>query len=176
MGKYGRRAAVCQKSERMSRGDERDVILFSVAFGPDAEGKLSMNFGPLNRDGGWKRLNVAVSRARCEMVVFSVMTADQINLRRTKAKGVESLKYFMEFAQNGKLRETTDRMKQSKIRGSKQNLPGTCRCWIRVSVKCRPFKIQSGYRSDQSGSSGRISARNYDGRRFLLSVGKYERP
>ena len=86
------------------QGDERDVILFSVAFGPDAEGKLSMNFGPLNRDGGWKRLNVAVSRARCEMVVFSVMTADQINLRRTKAKGVESLKYFMEFAQNGKLR------------------------------------------------------------------------
>ena len=43
------------------QGDERDVILFSVAFGPDAEGKLSMNFGPLNRDGGWKRLNVAVS-------------------------------------------------------------------------------------------------------------------
>ena len=52
------------------QGDERDVILFSVAFGPDAEGKLSMNFGPLNRDGGWKRLNVAVSRARCEWWCF----------------------------------------------------------------------------------------------------------
>ena len=46
------------------QGDERDVILFSVGYGPDKEGKVSMNFGPVNRDGGWRRLNVAISRAR----------------------------------------------------------------------------------------------------------------
>lgn len=86
------------------QGDERDVILFSVAFGPDEEGKLSLNFGPLNKEGGWKRLNVAVSRARSEMVVFSTMTADMIDLKRTKAKGVESLKNFLEFAQKGSLK------------------------------------------------------------------------
>lgn len=86
------------------QGDERDVILFSVAFGPDSEGKLSLNFGPLNKDGGWKRLNVAVSRARLEMVVFTTMTADMIDLKRTKSKGVESLKKFLEFAEKGRLR------------------------------------------------------------------------
>lgn len=86
------------------QGDERDVILFSVAFGPDAEGKMSMNFGPLNREGGWKRLNVAVSRARSEMMVFSVMSADQINLKRTRAKGVESLRAFLEFAEKGEIK------------------------------------------------------------------------
>ena len=85
------------------QGDERDVILFSIAFGPDAEGKLSLNFGPLNKDGGWKRLNVAVSRARSEMVVFTTMTADMIDLKRTKSKGVESLKNFLEFAEKGRL-------------------------------------------------------------------------
>ncbi len=85
------------------QGDERDVILFSVAFGPDAEGKLSLNFGPLNKDGGWKRLNVAVSRARSEMIVFTTMTADMIDLRRTKSKGVEALKDFLEFAEKGRL-------------------------------------------------------------------------
>ena len=85
------------------QGDERDVILFSVAFGPDEEGKLSLNFGPLNKEGGWKRLNVAVSRARSEMVVYSIMTADMINLKRTKSKGVEALKDFLAYAQNGKL-------------------------------------------------------------------------
>lgn len=85
------------------QGDERDVILFSIAFGPDADGKLSLNFGPLNKDGGWKRLNVAVSRARLEMMVFTVMTADMIDLRRTKSKGVEALKDFLEFAQKGRL-------------------------------------------------------------------------
>lgn len=50
------------------QGDERDVILFSVCYGPDMDGRISMNFGPLNREGGWRRLNVAVSRgwAKCE--------------------------------------------------------------------------------------------------------------
>lgn len=85
------------------QGDERDIILFSIAFGPDAEGKLSLNFGPLNKEGGWKRLNVAVSRARYEMVVFTTMTSDMIDLRRTKSKGVEALKDFLEFAQKGRL-------------------------------------------------------------------------
>lgn len=85
------------------QGDERDVILFSIAFGPDAEGRLSLNFGPLNKEGGWKRLNVAVSRARAEMVVFTTMTYDMIDLKRTKSKGVESLKDFLEFAQKGRL-------------------------------------------------------------------------
>ena len=85
------------------QGDERDVILFSIAFGPDAEGRLSLNFGPLNKEGGWKRLNVAVSRARTEMVVFTAMTADMIDLKRTKSKGVEALKDFLEFAQKGRL-------------------------------------------------------------------------
>lgn len=85
------------------QGDERDIILFSVAFGPNAEGKMSLNFGPLNKNGGWKRLNVAVSRARSEMVVFTSMAADMINLKRTKAKGVEALRDFLEFAQKGQL-------------------------------------------------------------------------
>ncbi len=85
------------------QGDERDVILFSVAYGPDEEGRLSMNFGPLNKEGGWKRLNVAVSRARMEMIVFSSMTADMIDLNRTKARGVEGLQRFLAFAEKGKL-------------------------------------------------------------------------
>ena len=85
------------------QGDERDVILFSVGFGPDEEGKLSLNFGPLNKEGGWKRLNVAVSRARSEMVVFSSMTPEMIDLNRTKAKGVEGLRAFLEFAGKGRL-------------------------------------------------------------------------
>lgn len=96
----GEEALIVKNLENV-QGDERDVILFSVAFGPDGEGKLSLNFGPLNREGGWKRLNVAVSRARWEMVVFTVMTADMIDLRRTKARGVEALKDFLEYALKG---------------------------------------------------------------------------
>ncbi len=85
------------------QGDERDVILFSVGYGADKMGRVSMNFGPLNRDGGWRRLNVAVSRARYEMKVFSTLTPDQIDLNRSSAQGVAGLKAFLEYAQNGRL-------------------------------------------------------------------------
>ena len=83
------------------QGDERDVILFSVGYGPDKEGKLSMNFGPLNKIGGERRLNVAVSRARYEMKVFSTLRPEQIDERRTQAEGVLGLKQFLRFAEHG---------------------------------------------------------------------------
>jgi len=85
------------------QGDERDIILFSIGYGADEEGKLSMNFGPLNREGGWRRLNVAVTRARYEMKVFSSLKADQIDLNRTQAEGVKGLKGFLNFAEKGLL-------------------------------------------------------------------------
>lgn len=83
------------------QGDERDVILFSIGYGPDKNGRVSMNFGPINQDGGWRRLNVAVSRARYEMIVYSVLRPDQIDLSRTRAVGVAELKSFLEFAERG---------------------------------------------------------------------------
>ena len=85
------------------QGDERDVILFSVGYGPDENGKVSMNFGPLNNVGGERRLNVAVSRARYEMMIFSTLRPEQIDLNRSGAKGVEGLKRFLEFAQTGRV-------------------------------------------------------------------------
>lgn len=89
------------------QGDERDVILFSIGYGPDKEGKVSMNFGPLNNSGGERRLNVAVSRARQEMIVFSTLRAAQVDLRRSKAKGVEGLKHFLEYAETQSLVTST---------------------------------------------------------------------
>ncbi|MCL1895585.1 MAG: DUF3320 domain-containing protein [Clostridiales bacterium] len=83
------------------QGDERDVILFSVGYGPDRSGRVALNFGPLNREGGWRRLNVAVSRARYEMLVFSVLKPEQIDLGRTRADGLAGLKAFLEFADRG---------------------------------------------------------------------------
>ena len=83
------------------QGDERDVILFSMTFGPDAEGKLPMNFGPLNQSGGERRLNVAVTRARQELHVVASITEDRIDLTRTKATGAEHLKTFLAYAEHG---------------------------------------------------------------------------
>ncbi|HEX7080064.1 MAG TPA: DUF4011 domain-containing protein [Gammaproteobacteria bacterium] len=83
------------------QGDERDVILFSVTYGPDRSGHVTMNFGPLNREGGERRLNVAMTRARFEMIVFSTMHPDKIDLSRTSARAVADLKHFLEYAERG---------------------------------------------------------------------------
>ncbi len=92
--------AIFVKNLENVQGDERDVILFSVGYGPDQNGKVTMNFGPLNQDGGWKRLNVVVSRSRDEMIVFSTLKPEQIDLSKTTAEGVYGLKRFLEFARN----------------------------------------------------------------------------
>ncbi|WP_084153722.1 DUF4011 domain-containing protein [Simplicispira psychrophila] len=83
------------------QGDERDIMYFSITYGPDIAGTVSMNFGPLNRDGGERRLNVAVTRARHELRVFSSLRGDQMDLSRTQANGVRDLKHFLEFAERG---------------------------------------------------------------------------
>lgn len=88
------------------QGDERDVILFSIGYGPDKDGKVSMNFGPLNNAGGERRLNVAVSRARQEMYIFSTLKSADIDLRRSKACGVEGLKHFLQYAETQTLPST----------------------------------------------------------------------
>ena len=105
---YGSEEPIFVKNLENVQGDERDVILFSIGYGKDSEGKLYMNFGPLNRDGGWRRLNVAVSRARCEMTVFSSITADDISLSKTSSEGVAALKAFLDYAAGKGLADSTE--------------------------------------------------------------------
>ncbi|AXV04978.1 DNA helicase related protein [Euzebya pacifica] len=83
------------------QGDERDVILFSVGYGPDEAGKLTLNFGPLNRETGWRRLNVAITRAKRRVEIFSSFGPGQLDTRGTNARGVHELKRYLEFAQQG---------------------------------------------------------------------------
>lgn len=83
------------------QGDERDIMYFSITYGPDVHGAVSMNFGPMNRAGGERRLNVAITRARHELRVFSSLKAEQMDLTRTQAEGVRDLKLFLEFAERG---------------------------------------------------------------------------
>ncbi len=113
---YEREEPLFVKNLENVQGDERDVILFSVCYGPDRAGRVSLNFGPLNQVGGWRRLNVAVSRAREEMVVFSSMTSAMINLSKTNSKGVAGLKAFLEFAEKGKtsLAISSDELKKAQ--------------------------------------------------------------
>ena len=95
---FGSEEPVFVKNLENVQGDERDVILFSVGYGKDETGKLIMNFGPLNRDGGWRRLNVAVTRSRIEMKVFSSISPEEIRISDTSSEGVKAFKRFLQYA------------------------------------------------------------------------------
>ncbi len=84
------------------QGDERDVILFSIGYGKDETGKFSMNFGPLNRQGGERRLNVAVTRARKAVKLFASFQPEDIDLSRTQSEGARLLRIYMKVARDGK--------------------------------------------------------------------------
>lgn len=81
------------------QGDERDVILFTTAFSkkPD-DSKMPLNFGPLTRTGGEKRLNVAITRARRKVVIFTSFEPSDIDLSRTKSVGMAHLRGYLELA------------------------------------------------------------------------------
>ncbi len=81
------------------QGDERDVIFFSVGYGPDERGRVLNNFGPILRPGGEKRLNVAFSRARVEMVIFASLHATDIRLTETSSEGLRAFHDFLRFAE-----------------------------------------------------------------------------
>jgi very-short-patch-repair endonuclease len=83
------------------QGDERDVIFISVGYGRDQSGYMAMSFGPLSADGGERRLNVLITRARIRCEVFSSITSDDIDLERGRSKGVAAFKSYLHFAQTG---------------------------------------------------------------------------
>jgi very-short-patch-repair endonuclease/DNA polymerase III delta prime subunit len=85
------------------QGDERDVIFISVGYGRDKDGFISGSFGPLNRDGGERRLNVLITRARVRCEVFTSIKAAEVKLTENAPRGVLALKTFLAFADTGSL-------------------------------------------------------------------------
>lgn len=138
--------AVFVKNLENVQGDERGVIYFSTTYGPDEQGMISMNFGPLNLVGGERRLNVAITRARNGMHVFTSLKPEDINLNRTRAQGAADFRNFLECARMGAEKyfltrlakeSETERLAQAIRRGLEQR---GWQCSLNLGV--------SGYRVD----------------------------
>lgn len=83
------------------QGDERDTIILCVGYGKhDPNKPLSMVFGPLNKIGGERRLNVAITRAKCNIKIVTSITSFDFNLTKTNSKGVKLLRDYIAFAEN----------------------------------------------------------------------------
>lgn len=83
------------------QGDERDTIIFSIAYAKDESGKLLLNFGPINKQGGERRLNVATTRAKHNLQLVTSMLSSDIDLARSESRGTMLLKGYLEYAETG---------------------------------------------------------------------------
>lgn len=104
------------------QGDERDVIMFSVAYAPDEQGRFAMSFGPINRERGERRLNVAITRAREQVVLFSSIRGADIHVERTNSIGVRHLKALLDYAETGRIGEVGGVTDVSCIEGVKESV------------------------------------------------------
>jgi very-short-patch-repair endonuclease len=83
------------------QGDDRDVIYLSITYGPDAEGRVRYNFGPINGPNGWRRLNVILTRAKRSLKIFSSLRGEQIDPTRAQSEGARLLREYLLFAERG---------------------------------------------------------------------------
>jgi very-short-patch-repair endonuclease len=81
------------------QGDERDIIIFSIGFGRDENDKFTMNFGPVGQEGGYRRLNVAITRARNRVEVISSVRAS--DFKDTANVNINHLRGYLDFAERG---------------------------------------------------------------------------
>ena len=146
------------------QGDERDVIFFSIGYGPDAEGKVWLNFGPLNKVGGERRLNVAITRARQQVVVFSSLRADDIDTKRIAASshGVRHLRAFLDYAERGTL-------SSDGPRGQAVDLETIARTPLVRAIEARGFEVETAVGASAFRVDVAVRDRG-DARRFVLAV------
>lgn len=85
------------------QGDERDVIYISTTYGRRPDGRFIMNFGPINKEQGWRRLNVLFTRAKKRVELFTSMSPSDIRIEQGTPRGVKALKDYLVYARDGLL-------------------------------------------------------------------------
>ncbi len=89
------------KSLENVQGDERDVIMISIGYGKAADGKMTLNFGPINTAGGWRRLNVLVTRAKWKTILITSIRSSELVGINPDNLGPVGLKNYIQYAENG---------------------------------------------------------------------------
>ncbi|MYT73759.1 MULTISPECIES: AAA domain-containing protein [unclassified Streptomyces] len=137
------------KTIEQVQGDERDAIILSIGYGKAANGRLAMNFGPLNNEGGERRLNVAITRARQSMTVVTSFTHhdfDPSKLLAARHRGPEMLRAFLEYASHGgDLQRTGSARTDWNLNGFEQQVLAALEA---ADVPVTPQWGVSGYRID----------------------------
>jgi very-short-patch-repair endonuclease len=159
------------------QGDERDVIFISIGYGRNESGRIAREFGPVNRDGGERRLNVLISRAKMAMEVFCNFRSEELVLDDHASRGVRALKHFLRYAETRVLDvppaagKSEDSSFEMEVRGALQDRGyqieaqvGTAGYFLDMAVKdpsC-PGRYLLAIECDGAGYHSARSARDRD--------------
>ncbi len=168
------------------QGDERDVIFVSVGYGPDANGRVNLNFGPVSSSGGERRLNVLMTRAKRRCEIFASLRPEDLDLTRATGRGPAVFRAFLEYAQRGgplpqrKDHVTEDQFigalqKQLQQRGYQtQTGVGVAGIFIELAVldPQNPGRYLLGIEVDGPSYHGALSARDRDRLREQVLTGQ----
>lgn len=156
------------------QGDERDVMIFSVGYGRDENGKLTMNFGPLNREGGERRLNVAITRARRRVELVASITGTEPEFTTNLREGPRHLQRYLDYAARGPVALAIELGESALDAESpfEEEVMRTIRSW---GYKVQPQVGTAGYRVDIGVWHPQISGRfalgvECDGRMYHSSA------
>ena len=154
------------------------MILISVGYGRDPSGQLAMSFGPLNHEGGERRLNVLITRARARLEVFASITADDIDLERARGRGVAVLKTFLAYAADRRARDRASDRARLRLRRSRRrsrarspaaghqvdSQVGVAGCFVDLAIRdpARPGRYLLGIECDGAAYHSALWARDRD--------------
>lgn len=144
------------KSLESVQGDERDTIIFSVGYGKDANGRMVQNFGPINRDGGERRLNVAITRAKFNFKLVASIGADSIEVTDSTKEGPKTLKAYIDYAQRGivsltgELEEGHELQFDSPFEESVYNFLTENGYKVTTQVGCAGYRIDMGVKDPEN--------------------------
>ncbi|MDO5475873.1 MAG: DUF4011 domain-containing protein, partial [Eubacteriales bacterium] len=145
------------------QGDERDIILFSIGYGPDEKGRISMNFGPINKSGGGKRLNVAFSRSRIEMIIFASLYSSDIKVTENSPEGLIAFHDFLYYAEGHNLSAAEAGTNKKEISGA-GILQSICRILREEGYHCETMVGHSDFHIDLAVIDP------YDSTKYLMGI------
>ena len=154
------------------QGDERDIIILSICYAPDADGRMIMNFGPINKAGGEKRLNVAISRAKHHMVIVSSIRYGQITNEYNH--GANCLRNYLKYAEcisNGmhdaSLQILDGLAYQTEHESGERKVP---EYWKQIANRLAEFELLVDFHVGHSDFRCDLAVRKADDRQYRLGI------
>ena len=153
------------------QGDERDIIILCIGYGKDENGKLSYNFGPINKEGGYKRLNVAITRSRYKTIVISSLDPKELDDKKLKSEGAKLLKKYLNYAKLGgtMLDEMTQDLEfEGELEESVYNVLTEEGLEVESQVGCSGYKIDLAIKNPKN-KEDYVLGIECDGSQYLSS-------